>query len=203
MAIGTYLAFAFVLLLFSYIVFRMLVRRDYRNHARLRPLASVAQLLVFFALMCFPYLFNPPEWPWFWRLPGSASLAIQRIGIGLICFGFIVSFGTMGWFGMGKAFGLNITGLTKQGPYRFSRNPQILGGYLLVIGTAIQWHSIHSYGWIFFYALITHWMVITEEEHLRRVFGDEYEAYCLKVPRYLLPLRCKVGNSRSGSKSGG
>jgi protein-S-isoprenylcysteine O-methyltransferase Ste14 len=35
------------------------------------------------------------------------------------------------------------------------------------------------------YALIMHWMVLTEEEHLLRLFGDEYKAYCAETPRYL------------------
>lgn len=28
-------------------------------------------------------------------------------------------------------------------------------------------------------------MIITEEEHLSRVFGEEYQRYCSQVPRYL------------------
>ena len=28
-------------------------------------------------------------------------------------------------------------------------------------------------------------MVLTEEEHLRRVFGEDYARYCDRVPRYL------------------
>jgi protein-S-isoprenylcysteine O-methyltransferase Ste14 len=29
-------------------------------------------------------------------------------------------------------------------------------------------------------------MVLTEEEHLRDVFGDEYARYCERVTRYIL-----------------
>jgi protein-S-isoprenylcysteine O-methyltransferase Ste14 len=147
---------------------------------------SIIQLLVFIALMSFPYLFNPPDWPWFWRLPGSATRVVQVIGVILISLGIIVAFGTMAWFGIWRAFGFNVTGLITIGPYRLSRNPQILGGYLLVVGTAVQWRSVYSFGWILLYALLGHWMILSEEEHLNRVFGDAYEAYCSKVPRYLL-----------------
>jgi len=113
------------------------------------------------------------------------------IGFVIICLGFLVAFGTMAWFGIGKAFGLNVDRLTKQGPYKISRNPQILGGYLLVIGTAIQLPSIYSFGWVLMYAIISHWMVITEEEHLFRNYGEEYEKYCLEVPRYLIGPKLK------------
>ena len=177
---------AFLLLSFAYLVFRRIVRRNYFERGKLSPFASILQLLVFCAYFFFPYLFNPPEWVWFWRLSSSGPRNGQLIGFVIICLGFLVAFGTMAWFGIGKAFGLNVDRLTKQGPYKISRNPQVLGGYLLVIGTAIQWLSIYSIGWILMYAIIMHWMVITEEENLFRVFGEEYEKYCSEVPRYLI-----------------
>jgi len=34
-------------------------------------------------------------------------------------------------------------------------------------------------------------MVITEEEHLFRNYGEEYEKYCLEVPRYLIGPKLK------------
>ncbi len=180
-----YLLLAFLLLLFAYLVFRRLVRRDYQERGHLSPLASILQLLVFLAYFFFPYLYNPAEWAYFWLIDDPATRAYQLIGLILICLGFIVAFGTMAWFGLGKAFGLKIEGITRQGPYKVSRNPQILGGYLLVIGTAVQRPSLYALGWVLMYALIAHWMIITEEEHLSRQFGEEYQRYCSEVPRYL------------------
>ena len=174
-----------LLLLFAHVVFRRIVRRSYSVHGRLSGLASVLQLLVFAAYMSFPCLFNPPEWLWFWRVPESSNRLLFLSGFVVTCLGFVVAFGTMGWFGMAKAFGLNPEGLTRRGPYRISRNPQILGGYLLVIGTSLQWPSVYSLGWLLMYAIIGHWMVITEEEHLLRVFREDFERYCTEVPRYL------------------
>jgi protein-S-isoprenylcysteine O-methyltransferase Ste14 len=87
-----------------------------------------------------------------------------------------------------------IDGLTKKGPYRISRNPQILSGYLLIIGTSLQRPSLYSLGWVLMYALITHWMIATEEEHLARIYGEEYEKYCLEVPRYLFSSKKKKVN---------
>ncbi len=49
--------------------------------------------------------------------------------------------------------------------------------------------SWHALGLVVLFAAIAHLMVLTEEEHLRRVFGEEYARYCARVPRYLgLPL---------------
>jgi protein-S-isoprenylcysteine O-methyltransferase Ste14 len=180
-----YLALALLLLVFSFAVFRLIVRRDYRSRGRLGVFASFLQLLVFGTYFAFPYLFNPPEWPWFWMLTGSSTQAWQIAGLALICIGFVVAFGTMAWFGMRRAFGVHLVGLMTGGPYRISRNPQILGGYLLILGTALQWPSIYSVGWVLMFAVIGHWMVVVEEEHLARVYGQQYQAYCRDVPRYL------------------
>lgn len=189
MEVAIYLFFAILLLLFAYVVFRRIVRHDYRQRGRLSPLASISQLLVFLGYFTFPYIFNSPDWPWFWRLSGPTSLALQIIALIVIVAGMLIAFGTMIWFGMGKAFGVDVEGITRQGPYGISRNPQILGGYLLAFGVFLQWPSIYMVGWVFIYALIGHWMIVTEEEHLGRVFGDEYEEYCKEVPRYLRLLR--------------
>ena len=188
MNLAAYLFFVFLLLGFAYITFRRMVRRDYLERRKLSPFASVLQLLVFCGYFFFPYLFNSPEWAYFWRMSSTGTRYSQLIGFVIICLGFLVAFGTMAWFGIGKAFGLNVDGLTKQGPYKLSRNPQVLGGYFLVIGTSLQWPSIYSFGWILLYAIITHWMVMTEEEHLSQIYGAEYEKYCSEVPRYLPSL---------------
>jgi protein-S-isoprenylcysteine O-methyltransferase Ste14 len=165
---------ALILLLFAFVVFRLVVRKAYRSRGKLDLLSSGLQLLVFLCYFCFPYTFAPPAWPWFWRIEGSAPAWLQIIGFVLISLGFMIAFGTMAWFGLGRAFGREVDGLICQGPYNISRNPQVLGGYLLVVGTAFQWPSLYSLGWVLMHALIMHWMVSTEEEHLACIFGQTY-----------------------------
>jgi protein-S-isoprenylcysteine O-methyltransferase Ste14 len=133
-----YFLLSFLLLLFAYLVFRRIVRRDYRDRGHLSRFASSMQLLVFVGYFGFPYIFNPPEWTLFWELSGPAPQVLQIGGLAIIVIGFVVAFGTMAWFGISKAFGVKVEGLTRQGPYRVSRNPQILGGYLLIVGTSLQ-----------------------------------------------------------------
>lgn len=176
---------ALLLLCAGYVVFRLIVRKEYRLLGRLRRRSSYLQLVVFAGLMCLPYLYNPPDWPWFWMLNGPTSLQQQIVGLVIILFGFVVAFGTMGWFGVQRAFGFQAEGLICTGPYRITRNPQILGGYLLVIGVTVQWPSWYSVIWIGLYGLIGHWMVMTEEEQLQRIFGETYEGYCRQTPRYI------------------
>lgn len=188
MQISVYLFLAILLLLAAYVVFRRLVRRDYSQKGHLTRLSSFLQLLIFVALMSFPYLYNPPEWPWFWRLGEPFGSKFKIIGLIIIAMGFIVAFGTMFWFGIRKAFGFKVTEIVRSGPYKLSRNPQILGGYLLVIGVAVQYPSWYSFGWIILYGLVGHMMIITEEEHLKAHYGETYERYCEEVPRYLVEI---------------
>lgn len=193
-----YLIFGALLILFAYIVFRRMIRWDYRDTGRLTLVSSLLQLAVFALLMCFPYLFNPPEWAWFWQYTDSTGYLMWLAGLCLVITGFGIAFGTMAWFGPRRAFGLQVEGLISTGPYRVTRNPQIIGGYLLVIGISFQWPSWYSVGWVVLYGVICHWMVLAEEAHLGDVFGDEYKIYSKRTPRYLLkvaPFRKNEENS--------
>lgn len=182
MILGIYFLAAFLLLTFAYGTFRIFVRRDYQGKGRLTPLSSLLELLVWGFYMAFPYTFNPPDWPYFWSFTGTTT---QVVGLVVIILGMILAFGTMLWFGLRRAFGLEISALIQWGPYRLSRNPQIVGGSWMVIGVALQWPTWYSLGWVFMYAAVAHMMVLTEEEFLQDVFGQEYERYCERVPRYL------------------
>ena len=180
-----YLGLAALLLLAAYVVFRRVVRREYLTKGELSWPVSLLQLLIFIGLMSLPYLFYPPEWVNFWDL-GENPTWNAYLGFLLIILGFIIAFGTMAWFGMGRAFGRQKAEMIQSGPYRLSRNPQILGGYLLVIGVALQRPSLYALSWVVLYGIIGHLMILTEEEYLQLQFGEAYEQYCAQVPRYLL-----------------
>ena len=184
-----FLSIALLLLVAAYIIFRVIVRRDYQMRGQLTWQSSSLQLIAFAGLMCFPYLFNPPEWVLFWSPAGPTSMQQHIAGLVIVIFGFIVAFGTMAWFGMRRTLGLDTQDLIRTGPYRLSRNPQILGGYLLVIGVTVQWPSWYMVAWVALYGLIGHWMIVTEEEHLHKVLGDAYKSYCERTPRYLSSVR--------------
>lgn len=189
MVLGLYLLSALVLAVVAFLVFRVLVRRDYRQSNRLTPLTGYSELLVWGLYMGFPYLYNPPEWISFWSNDVPVSAPVRIAGLVVIALGFLSAFGTMFWFGLRRAMGQEVNRLVQSGPYRVTRNPQIVGGSLLVIGIALLWPSWYAVGWIALYGMVAHLMVITEEEHLYQVFGEEYAQYCKRVPRYLGPVR--------------
>jgi protein-S-isoprenylcysteine O-methyltransferase Ste14 len=95
----------------------------------------------------------------------------------------------MFWLGIPRSFGRQATGLYCTGPYRLSRNPQVLGGFLMASGIALLWPSWYALGWVILWMAMFHLMVLSEEEHLHEVFGEEYSHYCEKAPRYLGKVR--------------
>ena len=177
-----YLISSVLLLTSAYFVFHHVVAQDYLNKGRLGWWASALQFLIFVAFFCFPYLYMPPEWAWDWLPNGTWNRLAALI---LVSLGMVVAFGSMIWFGMRRAFGLEVNGIVSIGPYRYTRNPQMLGGWFMVFGVLVYLPSIYNLGWLLIWAVIGHWMVINEEIHLRRVFGEEYERYCDITPCYL------------------
>lgn len=72
------------------------------------------------------------------------------------------------------------------GPYRFSRNPQWVGLFLVLLGLAIS-----AYSWLLVILVVLvgvsyHIQILEEERVCRAKYGATYESYLQKVPRYLL-----------------
>ena len=72
------------------------------------------------------------------------------------------------------SFGQDNGSLRTDGLYRYSRNPQLVGGFLLIPGYAMLWPSWQGAAWASLWLAIAQLMVRTEEEHLRHVFGAAY-----------------------------
>ena len=79
----------------------------------------------------------------------------------------------------------NVTALVTSGVYRFTRNPQYLGDIALVAGYAILCNS----QFVYITGLIgILWFLLapfTEEPWLRREYGEAYERYASRVPRFI------------------
>lgn len=79
--------------------------------------------------------------------------------------------------------------LVVRGPYGFVRNPMYWGAGLVLFGVALVYRSrpLALYALLYFGTL--HLLVVWyEEPTLRRLFGADYQAYCLRVRRWW-PLR--------------
>jgi protein-S-isoprenylcysteine O-methyltransferase Ste14 len=187
MRIAVYFLAAFLLLGLAWVVFRVFVRRDYRCHGRLTWPSVTLEVLIFALHANFSYLYLPVEWPAMPSLPESplrGTLGLLMVAAGLV--GAVLGMANLGFR---RAFGQEVDEPQQSGLYGVTRNPQILMYGLAVIGYALLWPSWYALGWVSLYAAIAHIMVLTEEEHLRRVGGETYRRYCERVPRYLsLPV---------------
>ena len=75
--------------------------------------------------------------------------------------------------------------LVIQGPYQFVRNPMYIGAAFAIGGAALFYESWVLLMYVGLFLLITHLFVIWyEEPTLRRMFGQEYEAYCARISRW-------------------
>jgi len=68
--------------------------------------------------------------------------------------------------------------VTSSGPYRFFAHPLYVGSSLMGVGAGIASHSLIAIGIIAFYLSVTLSAAIRSEEmHLRRLFGDQYDRF--------------------------
>jgi len=56
------------------------------------------------------------------------------------------------------------------------RNPQIVAGSLLVLGSVVLWPSWQAVVWLILYGVVGHLMVMTEEVTLLALHGEVYGA---------------------------
>jgi protein-S-isoprenylcysteine O-methyltransferase Ste14 len=183
MSIPARLILSFLTLLLSCIVFRVVVRRDYERRGRLSVFSTLLECLIFFLHANLSYIFLPAKWPALPSLPGNEFHS--ALGIGVLAIGLLTTLWSLCSLGLRKALGQNVDSLHRSGFYQYSRNPQVVAYALLVVGFALLWPSVYGLGWTLIYAAMAHMMVRTEEEHLARIYGSEYEDYCKEVPRYL------------------
>lgn len=80
----------------------------------------------------------------------------------------------------------NVTTLVTTGVYQVTRNPMYLGMALVLLGTSI---TVGAYAGLFvapiFMAIIEYRFIRPEEVMLRELFGEEFDAYCKIVRRWL------------------
>ncbi len=76
--------------------------------------------------------------------------------------------------------------LVVRGLYRYVRNPMYVAAISLLLGEAVLFRSralfLYTLAAFAFYSLL---IIGYEEPKLRRTFGEEYERYCRRVPRWL------------------
>ena len=75
--------------------------------------------------------------------------------------------------------------LMTDGPYRFSRNPMLLGVFVLLIGVVAILHSWQSVLIFVLFVAVMLRQVVSEEKRLAKDFGEEYAEYCKRTRRII------------------
>ncbi len=164
-------------------VFRVKVRRDYRQLEKLTPLSAWLEILIFALHANLMYIFLPAPWP---ELPSLPRNPFHLAGSTLLILGgLLLTLSTMSNLGFKKAVGQETKTLHIQGWYRQTRNPQLIFYCLLLVGWASLYPDWLALLWLAGYGIIAHWMVLTEEEHLENLYGQSYKEYRKQVPRYI------------------
>ena len=149
------------------------------------PLSSASEWLLGIIWASFSYFYLPDDWP---RI--HVSLILQSAGWAVITLGVLIMLWSLAGLGLRRTHGVDADFLVQTGLYRWTRNPQIIGFSLGMIGFITLWPSWHMLVSILLLVVLLHLMVITEEEHLLAKHGAVYLRYCDQVPRYIrMPYR--------------
>jgi hypothetical protein len=75
--------------------------------------------------------------------------------------------------------------LVVDGPYSLTRNPLYFFSFLAYVGAGLAFEKLtvaFAFGIAFF---LTHWpTILAEETKLQALFGDAFDRYCERVPRF-------------------
>ena len=175
-----------LVLFLGYVVFRVIARRDYEHCGRLKAATVILEFIMFAAHANLSYIFLPAAWPELPRLPDNPFQLV--VGLGLLAVGISLTLWAMAGLGFKHACGQPPDTLHIAGFYRWSRNPQLVFYALALLGFLALWPAPFGVVWLLVYALFSHWMVASEEEHLTSVYGVDYQRYCEQVNRYLPSL---------------
>ena len=121
-----------------------------------------------------------------WPLPLSWRLAAVAAAVALACGTATAILGLAQFGSYARSTGQDDPQLISTGIYRWSRNPQVVGWFVLLLGISIAGRSGLALLLTGVFALVLHaYTVRLEEPYLDRVYGEQFGRYKATTPRYL------------------
>lgn len=126
-------------------------------------------------------------WVLMWFVPFTINLAFW-IGLGIVVFGEVVY--ALGCIAM-REHPEKKKLVVDWGIYRVSRHSHVLAGIICLLGVIVMgWNiaaSIYLVLWGYFvlYVIVSHLYVLNEEKVNIEKFGQEYQDYMNRIPRYI------------------
>jgi len=119
-------------------------------------------------------------------VPLLSSAATTAVGSAAASLGSgLVVAGMSRFVGPGQITGTDVGELTTGGVYRFSRNPQYAGYVLALAGLGLARRSGAVVALAAAAGAVFAWWVPVEESALRHAFGEQYQRYLARTPRWL------------------
>lgn len=143
--------------------------------------AGIPSLMWWVSGRPFPWI---PSWPW-----AVPAVILMAVGLALSIWS-IVYMKKVGEGNPFDAYNHEVAPRTKhlmtEGPYRFTRNPMLVGVYVYDIGVLLWLYSWWPLVVFSMEVILLTRQVMSEEKRLEADFGVEYLAYKKRVPRYLV-----------------
>ncbi|MGC8743562.1 MAG: methyltransferase family protein [Verrucomicrobiia bacterium] len=81
--------------------------------------------------------------------------------------------------------GYKTSSLITVGPYSISRNPLYFFSFLAIFGIALETEMFTFIGLVLIgFAIFYPTVILKEEEYLRQIYGEKFDEYCKRVPRF-------------------
>ncbi len=127
-----------------------------------------------------------------WQLSATSVWVIDSIALTLLLIACLGRVWCIMYIG-----GQKNTSVVSAGPYSMVRNPLYVFSFIGALGLVLMTHSIVIAAMLLiFYIGIYPFVVAKEESNLHGLFGDAYQAYCERTPRFIPSLKLYSTESR-------
>jgi len=110
-----------------------------------------------------------------------ACVVLLAVGVAF----FTLAITRLGTFSLRVGLAQENTSLRTTGIYRFSRNPMLLGLYLMALGSALYVQCPINWVLVIIALTVHHKIILAEEVFLQSRFGEQWIRYRENVRRYL------------------
>jgi protein-S-isoprenylcysteine O-methyltransferase Ste14 len=110
-------------------------------------------------------------------------ICVALLGIGIMLFTLAII--RLGTFSLRVGLAQENTSLRTGGIYRFSRNPMLVGLFMMALGSAIYVQNPINWMLVIVALVVHHKIILAEESFLEARFGDQWIRYRNKVRRYI------------------
>jgi protein-S-isoprenylcysteine O-methyltransferase Ste14 len=175
----------FLILAAGLMSFALAVRtggRDLKSSGQLSRSSFVALFGAYSCLSIGPML---AAWQGVWPLPMPSTVSTVVGAICAVTGGAIHVVSRLQFWSFRLAWGLALDRLITGGIYRFSRNPQVIGLSLFLLGVAFLGRAGAAFGLVVVFWVCSRIWIGIEERALENHFGETYRRYRAAVPRFL------------------